>query len=157
MVEDAMWRLCPECSIRVASSCARSSARPNATSGPGRLEPPRQAVIGMLVDRETEVDALEGLLAAAREGLSGVLVLTGEAGIGKTALLEHVAEMADDMRVRWVARSRVGDGSRLRGVALRRSGRLPFSGAGDVALLGRSDVAFTAGLASFLASHLAWD
>jgi DNA-binding CsgD family transcriptional regulator len=53
----------------------------------------------MLVDREAEVDALERLLAAAREGLSGVLVLTGEAGIGKTALLEHVAEMADDMRV----------------------------------------------------------
>lgn len=33
---------------------------------------------------------------------------------------------------------------------------LALSGAGDVALLGGSDAAFTAGLASFLASHAAW-
>jgi uncharacterized membrane protein YhhN len=33
---------------------------------------------------------------------------------------------------------------------------LALSGAGDVALLGGSDIAFKAGLASFLASHLAW-
>lgn len=33
---------------------------------------------------------------------------------------------------------------------------LALSGAGDVALLGTSDRAFTAGLASFLAGHVAW-
>ena len=33
---------------------------------------------------------------------------------------------------------------------------LACGGAGDVALLGGSDIAFTAGLASFLAGHLAW-
>jgi uncharacterized membrane protein YhhN len=33
---------------------------------------------------------------------------------------------------------------------------LALGGAGDVALLGTSDAAFTAGLASFLAGHLAW-
>ena len=33
---------------------------------------------------------------------------------------------------------------------------LALGGAGDVALLGDSDAAFTAGLASFLAGHLAW-
>jgi uncharacterized membrane protein YhhN len=33
---------------------------------------------------------------------------------------------------------------------------LGLGGAGDVALLGESDVAFTAGLGSFLAGHLAW-
>lgn len=33
---------------------------------------------------------------------------------------------------------------------------LALGGAGDVALLGHSDAAFTAGLGSFLASHLAW-
>jgi uncharacterized membrane protein YhhN len=33
---------------------------------------------------------------------------------------------------------------------------LALGGAGDVALLGSSDAAFMAGLASFLASHLAW-
>src|SRR5712691_8844894 len=33
---------------------------------------------------------------------------------------------------------------------------LALGGAGDVALLGRSDAAFTTGLACFLAGHLAW-
>jgi uncharacterized membrane protein YhhN len=33
---------------------------------------------------------------------------------------------------------------------------LALGGAGDVALLGQSDLAFTAGLSSFLASHVAW-
>jgi uncharacterized membrane protein YhhN len=33
---------------------------------------------------------------------------------------------------------------------------LAFGGAGDVALLGSTDSAFTAGLASFLAGHVAW-
>ncbi|HZR51029.1 MAG TPA: lysoplasmalogenase [Streptosporangiaceae bacterium] len=33
---------------------------------------------------------------------------------------------------------------------------LAFGGAGDVALLGSSQAAFTAGLASFLAGHVAW-
>lgn len=33
---------------------------------------------------------------------------------------------------------------------------LALGGLGDVALLGRSDLAFTAGLGSFLLSHLAW-
>lgn len=33
---------------------------------------------------------------------------------------------------------------------------LALGGAGDVALLGSSDAAFTAGLVSFLAGHLAW-
>jgi uncharacterized membrane protein YhhN len=33
---------------------------------------------------------------------------------------------------------------------------LALGGAGDVALLGRGETAFTAGLASFLAGHLAW-
>ncbi len=42
---------------------------------------------------------LDRLLADACQGSSGVLLLRGEAGIGKTALLEHAAEAARDMRI----------------------------------------------------------
>src|SRR5580700_9859529 len=42
----------------------------------------------MLLDRRPECAALGGLLAAARAGRSGVLVLRGEPGGGKTALLD---------------------------------------------------------------------
>src|SRR6516165_7295451 len=59
--------------------------------------------MGMLVGRTKEVGALEDVLAAVRDGLSGVLVLRGETGIGKTALLDRAAGMAGDMRVARVA------------------------------------------------------
>jgi predicted ATPase len=47
-----------------------------------------------LVGRQSELQALEKLLDAATAGLSGVLVLRGEAGFGKTALLDAAAEAA---------------------------------------------------------------
>ena len=43
-----------------------------------------------ILGRRAEVDAVEQLLTTARAGRSGVLVVRGEAGIGKSALLEHV-------------------------------------------------------------------
>ena len=57
----------------------------------------------MLLDRATETAALAGVLAAARGGLSGVLVLRGDAGIGKSALLEWAAGQAHDMQLARVA------------------------------------------------------
>jgi predicted ATPase len=42
----------------------------------------------MLCDRRDECAALDGLLHRVRAGQSSVLVLRGEAGIGKTALLD---------------------------------------------------------------------
>ncbi|HET7327667.1 MAG TPA: AAA family ATPase [Nocardioidaceae bacterium] len=53
----------------------------------------------MLVGREPEQRRVEQLIAAARIGHSGVLLVTGEPGIGKTALLEDAAARADGMRV----------------------------------------------------------
>src|SRR5882672_6709741 len=53
----------------------------------------------MLVDRRTERSALDSLLAAARGGMGSALVLRGEPGIGKTALLEYAIESAPGFRV----------------------------------------------------------
>ncbi len=44
--------------------------------------------------RRAERDAIDHLLAEARAGRSGVLAVCGEAGIGKTALLEHIRHAA---------------------------------------------------------------
>jgi DNA-binding CsgD family transcriptional regulator len=52
-----------------------------------------------LVDRARERAALDNLLDAVRRGLSATLVLRGEAGIGKTALLESAINSANDFRV----------------------------------------------------------
>src|SRR3954453_3789794 len=52
-----------------------------------------------LVDRIGERDVLERLLAGVRAGQSRVLVLRGEAGVGKTALLRHLSAAASGFRV----------------------------------------------------------
>ena len=53
----------------------------------------------MLVGRQSEQQRIAQLLAAARVGQSGVLVLRGEAGIGKTALLGETGAGAGSMVV----------------------------------------------------------
>src|SRR3954454_6827479 len=49
--------------------------------------------------RRKERVMLDELIAAARSGRSETLVLRGEAGIGKSALLEYAVESAPDFRV----------------------------------------------------------
>jgi DNA-binding CsgD family transcriptional regulator len=49
--------------------------------------------------RQAERAALDRLLAEVRGGQSGVLVLRGEAGVGKTAMLDYLAAQASGFRV----------------------------------------------------------
>src|ERR1700710_2658001 len=52
-----------------------------------------------LLGRHREREALDRLLQAARTGSGGVLVLHGEPGVGKTALLEYAIEASAGFRV----------------------------------------------------------
>ncbi|HEU4631591.1 MAG TPA: AAA family ATPase [Gemmatimonadaceae bacterium] len=52
-----------------------------------------------LLGRRGECEALEGLLADTRAGESRVLVVRGEAGVGKTALLDFLAAKATGFRI----------------------------------------------------------
>lgn len=52
-----------------------------------------------LQDRRAETGVLDHLIARARAGTSGAVVLRGEAGVGKTALLDHILAQAAGCRV----------------------------------------------------------
>ncbi|MCW3815938.1 AAA family ATPase [Micromonospora sp. DR5-3] len=68
----------------------------------------------MLHGRAGEQATIERLLAQARSGRSAALVIRGPAGIGKSALLDHAAALAEGMRV-------------LRGVGVESEATLPFA------------------------------
>ncbi|MFC9970839.1 AAA family ATPase [Spirillospora sp. NPDC127200] len=65
--------------------------------------------------RQSETDTVAALLAGARRAESALLVLRGEPGIGKTALLDHAAAAAGGLRL-------------LRGTGVEFEAELPFSG-----------------------------
>jgi DNA-binding CsgD family transcriptional regulator/tetratricopeptide (TPR) repeat protein len=69
----------------------------------------------VLLGRDSECTAIDGLLEAARDSRSGALVVRGEAGIGKSALLQHAMAHADGMRV-------------LAGAGVEAESELPFAG-----------------------------
>ena len=71
----------------------------------------------MLCGRGEETARIDAILASARSGRSGALVLRGEAGIGKSALLDHAEReaAAAGMRV-------------LRGVGVEAESDLPYAG-----------------------------
>lgn len=54
----------------------------------------------MIVGRRGELRALDGLLTDAADGSGGVTVVRGEAGIGKTALLDHAVNRAARLGMR---------------------------------------------------------
>src|SRR3954454_22174574 len=57
----------------------------------------------VLLGRARERRALDRFLENVRGGQSAVLVLRGEAGVGKTALLHHCARQASGFRVAQIA------------------------------------------------------
>ena len=69
--------------------------------------------------RDVERAQLRELLADAREGRSRVLVVCGEAGVGKTALLDDAVERAAGMRV-------------VRAVGVESEATMPFGALFDV-------------------------
>ena len=56
-----------------------------------------------LYERDSELARVDALLAAAREGRGGMLLITGPAGIGKTVLLAAARERAGRAGVRVLA------------------------------------------------------
>jgi DNA-binding CsgD family transcriptional regulator/tetratricopeptide (TPR) repeat protein len=56
-------------------------------------------VVSVLLGRRGEREVLDGLLTDVRSGRSGVMVVRGEPGVGKSALLEYVGERAVGCRV----------------------------------------------------------
>jgi DNA-binding CsgD family transcriptional regulator len=52
-----------------------------------------------LTDRRSERDALDRLVAAVRGGQSRALVVSGDPGVGKTALLDYLARRASECQV----------------------------------------------------------
>ena len=52
-----------------------------------------------LIDRDAERDTLDRFVAAIRAGESRALVVSGEAGVGKTALLDYLAANASGCRI----------------------------------------------------------
>lgn len=69
----------------------------------------------VLHGRLAEQTVIDALLGRVRQGLSGALVITGEPGIGKTALLGYAAAHSDGMRV-------------LRGTGVESEAELAFAG-----------------------------
>jgi hypothetical protein len=59
----------------------------------------RSEPVPALLDREAERAALDALLGDVRAGRGRAQVVRGEAGVGKSALLDYVAGAAADMQV----------------------------------------------------------
>ena len=59
----------------------------------------RSGPTSALLDREAERAALDGMLGDLRSGRGRALVVRGEAGVGKSALLDYTVGAAADMRL----------------------------------------------------------
>lgn len=85
-----------------------------------RVRSSRRALVG----REPELAALDHALVSLRHGFGGVLLLLGEAGIGKTTLLTELERRALDSGADVLAGRAVPGGGTFRAVAAAIAGRL---------------------------------
>ena len=76
-----------------------SAGRAGAVSRSEVLRESRSMTGLVLRGRGDETAALDSLLKGVRAGCSGVLVLSGDAGVGKTALLEYAVDSVSDLTV----------------------------------------------------------
>jgi DNA-binding CsgD family transcriptional regulator len=90
-----------------SSSTSPARLEPRSRSSLGAVQQPTASPIrrhaARLVGRDAERGVLDRLLEDVRGGASRALVVHGDAGIGKTALLEYVAARAPDSRLLSVA------------------------------------------------------
>src|SRR5882757_2676603 len=84
----------PRPETRPGSCCSSNMAAPPPQAGTFTSLPGEQ-----LLGRQREREVLERFLNAARGGDGGVLVVYGEPGAGKTALLEYAVEAGREFRV----------------------------------------------------------
>jgi predicted ATPase len=64
------------------------------TSDPGATFADRSVICPVLVGREGALDSTRAVLARVRGGAGSILLIAGEAGIGKTRLLREMASEA---------------------------------------------------------------
>ena len=77
----------------------RHAVGPTMSGGSSALGPVTSSPGQQLLGRRRERELLDRLLEAAGSGDGGALVIHGEAGVGKTALLEYAVEAARAFRV----------------------------------------------------------
>src|SRR6185295_14636245 len=78
----------------------RVAARPNTQPNISGLRPLVRTMTGLL-ERDDLLAALNSALEAAARGAGATALVSGEAGVGKTTLLEHFARDAGPGRVLW--------------------------------------------------------